>query len=179
MSSSSGAVISDDLDKLLEFVEQDEKIGIAGCTLVSENNELHSSTRTFPKPIHVLLRRLFLAGLIKDSRILREHHLMDWDRQSPRVVDFVEGAFQLIRRSAMQKIGLLDEKMFYGFEDADYCARIKKSNYKTVCYPNFKVKHLLKGITRRNPFNKMAYFHIKSYFRFYRKHRSLINGTNV
>jgi GT2 family glycosyltransferase len=86
----------------------------------------------------------------------------------------VEGAFQLIRKSAIDEIGLLDERMFYGFEDADYCARMLKAGYGVIYDPTFVGKHFLQAITRRNPFTKMAVSHFVSYVRFYRKHRALI-----
>jgi hypothetical protein len=167
-------VVSENFHDLIAYMDSHPDVGILGCTLVSEDNVIHSSTRTYPRPIHVLLRRLEMAGIVRDSRILREHHLAGWDRSGPRVVDFVEGAFKLIRREAVDKVGLLDESMFYGFEDADYCARMEKAGLKVVCYPGFVVRHLLQGITRKNPFNKMAYLHTKSYVIFYRKHRDLI-----
>ncbi len=167
-------MVSKNFSDLIAYMDSHTDVGILGCTLVSEDNEIHSSTRTYPRPIHVLLRRLQMVGIVRDSRILRDHHLERWRRTSPKVVDFVEGAFQLIRVKAVNKVGLLDESMFYGFEDADYCARMEKGGFKVVCYPAFVVRHLLQGITRKNPFNKMAYLHTKSYVTFYRKHRALI-----
>jgi len=167
-------MVSKNFRDLISYMDTHVDVGILGCTLVSADNVRHSSTRTYPRPIHVLLRRLSMAGIVRDSKILREHHLESWSRKGPRVVDFVEGAFQLLRREAVKKVGLLDENMFYGFEDADYCARMEKAGLKVVCYPAFVVKHLLQGITRKNPFNRMAYLHTKSYVIFYRKHRDLI-----
>jgi len=169
-------MVSRNFRDLISYMDTHVDVGILGCTLVSEDNVIHSSTRTYPRPIHVLLRRLTMAGIVRDSKILREHHLEGWSRTGPRVVDFVEGAFQLLRREAVKKVGPLDENMFYGFEDADYCARMEKAGLKVVCYPGFVVRHLLQGITRKNPFNKMAYLHTKSYVIFYRKHRALIKS---
>lgn len=172
-------IASDGFSSLLSYMDGHEDIGILGCTLVSEEGEIHPSARTFPRPIHVFLRRLSYRGLVKNSRILNAHHLGDWDRKEPRKVDMVEGAFQLIRKTAIDEIGLLDDRMFYGFEDADYCARMMKAGYDVICYPSFVAKHFLQGITRKNPFNKMAFIHFISYARFYRKHRRLILGKEL
>ena len=169
-------IISEDFNDLIRYMDKNTDIGILGCSLISDNNELHPSTRTFPRPIHIILRRLSYIGLVKDSSILKKHHLAYWDRKAPMKVDFVEGAFQLIRKEAIDKVGLLDGRMFYGFEDADYCARMIKADYYVVCYPSFVVKHYLQGITRKNPFNMMALRHYLSYMRFYLKHRQLILG---
>lgn len=171
-------IVSNDFGSLITYMDSHPDIGILGCSLISFNNELHPSTRTYPQPIHVFLRRLSYIKFVRNSKILKEHHLESWDRKHPAVVDFVEGAFQLIRREAIERVGLLDESMFYGFEDADYCARMEKAGYKVVCYPSFIVKHFLHGVTRRNPFNKMAYLHTKSYIIFYKKHKKLIESKS-
>lgn len=167
-------IVSGNFNSLLEFMDMHKDVGILGCNLVSFDNISHPSARTYPRPVHIFLRRLSYLGFVKNSRILREHHLESFDKKEPGVVDFVEGAFQLIRREAIEKIGLLNERMFYGFEDADYCARMEKGGYKVVYYPSFIVRHYLQGITRKNPFNRMVYLHTKSYFTFYRLHRDLI-----
>jgi len=171
-------IVSDTLDSLVAYMDARPDVGILGCTLVSVDHQLHPSARTFPRPIHVLLRRLSFTGLVKEGGTLRKHHLADWDRKSPRQVDMVEGAFQLIRKEVIEEIGPLDERMFYGFEDADYCARAAKAGYRVVCHPSFTAIHVLQGITRRNPFGKIAVNHFLSYLRFYRKHRRLILGKD-
>jgi len=159
---------------LLDYLDNHRRVGLLGCSLVSAEGKLHSSARSFPRPVHVLIRRLAMMGLVKNSRLLVSHHLEDWDRREPREVDFAEGAFQIIRRKAFEEVGLLDNRMFYGFEDADYCARMIKHGFQVVCYPAYRACHHLQGITRRNPFSKWAVHHTMSYFRFYFKHRQLI-----
>ena len=163
-------IISENFQSLLDYMDDNPGIGILGCGLTSGDGRLHPSARSFPRPLHILLRRLLLWGVIKKSRTLDEHHLASWDRKIPQEVDFVEGAFQLVRREAILKVGLLDEKMFYGFEDADYCARMKKAGYSVVWYPAFFVRHHLQGMTRKRPLSRLACSHAKSYLRFYVKH---------
>lgn len=169
-------VVSSNMGDLISYMDNNPSAGILGCSLLSYNNELHPSARTFPHPIHVILRRLNLWGFVRESNILKTHHLAYVERKEPAKVDFVEGAFQLIRREVIGKVGLLDEKMFYGHEDADYCARTKKAGYDIMYYPSFEVKHYLSGITRRSIVSKMTYYHLMSYLRFYKKHRNIIKS---
>ena len=163
-------IISENFQALIEYMDQHKEIGLLGCSLASADGRLHPSARTFPRPLHIILRRLLLWGVIKKSRTLNAHHLTTWDRKRPREVDFVEGAFQLVRRKAISKVGVLDEKMFYGFEDADYCARMRKTGYQVVCYPSFIVTHHLQGLTRKHLLSRLTCSHAKSYLRFYIKH---------
>lgn len=169
-------IVSSNMGDLIAYMDHNQSAGILGCSLLSYDNELHPSARTFPHPIHVILRRLNIWGVVGEGNILKSHHLAYTERKEPAKVDFVEGAFQLIRREITRKVGLLDEEMFYGHEDADYCARTIKAGYDIMYYPAFEVKHYLSGITRRRLFSKMAYYHLMSYLRFYRKHRDIIKS---
>jgi len=167
-------IISTNMADLIEYMDEHREAGLLGCSLFSFSDELLDSARTFPHPIHVILRRLKFLGIARESEILKRHHIAYRERKKPVVVDFVEGAFQLIRRDVVEKTGLLDEEMFYGNEDADYCARVTKAGYTVVYFPSFKVRHYHSAITRRNMFSRMSYYHLMSYVRFYRKHRDII-----
>jgi GT2 family glycosyltransferase len=125
-----------------------------------------------------MLRRLAFLGFIRNSRLMKAHHVLLHDSDKPMEVDYVIGAFQLIRRDIFTMVGLLDENMFYGFEDADYCARVKKAGYKVVYYPAFTIKHYVSGITRKKILSKIGiqllFSHFKSYTKFYLKHFDLL-----
>lgn len=155
---------------LIDYMEGNKDIGILGCRMLDRNDEFYHSARTFPGPLAVLIRRLNHYGLFKNSNILRKHLINYYNDVNPIEVDYVIGAFQLIRKKAIDKIGLLDEKMFYGFEDTDYCIRMSKNDFKVVYYPSFSIKHYVGGITKKGVFNKMLFFHIKSYLILLRKH---------
>ncbi len=163
-------ILSTNFKELIDYMDRNQDIAILGCYMLDSNNEFYPSARTFPSPIAVVTRRLSHYGLFKDSPVLRKHHVHHCNDNEPIEVDFVIGAFQLIRKIAMDKVGLLDENMFYGFEDADYCYRMKKNGLKVVYYPSFSIKHHVQSLSKRNIINKMLYFHINSYIRLLTKY---------
>lgn len=55
--------------------------------------------------------------------------------------DYLIGAIQLIRKEVFDVIGLLDENIFYGPEDADFCLRAKRAGFDVLCSPNIRVTH--------------------------------------
>ena len=61
-------------------------------------------------------------------------------------VDSVVGAFMLMRRSVLEKVGYFDEDYFLYGEDIDLCFRVKKAGFKVMYVPQVKIKHV-KGIS--------------------------------
>lgn len=64
-------------------------------------------------------------------------------------LDYVSGCAMLIRRPVFEKIGLLDEKYFLYFEDADFCLRAQKAGFQIVVEPRAVVRHRLAATTQR------------------------------
>jgi len=60
---------------------------------------------------------------------------------NPPEIDYVSGAAMLIKREVVDKIGLLDERFFMYFEDADFCVRAKKAGFKISVNPNTVFEH--------------------------------------
>jgi GT2 family glycosyltransferase len=65
----------------------------------------------------------------------------------PRTVDAISGCALLVRRTAVDSIGLLDESLFIYFEDMDWCLRAGGAGYESVVVPRARVLHLGQGST--------------------------------
>lgn len=171
--------VSDNFADLIHYLDASPDVGLLGVKQITFDNQPYPSARTFPSLKHVMMRRLSFLPSVRESRTMKDHHLVDIDQDRPVEIDYTIGAFQLIRNELFPIVGLLDEKMFYGFEDADYCARIKKAGYKIVRYPFFTIKHYVQGLTRKRKSIsltglKLLFHHFISYSRFYIKHHDII-----
>jgi len=60
---------------------------------------------------------------------------------SPREVDFVTGCAMLVRRAALEQVGLLDERFFAYYEDAEWCVRMRRAGFKVVHVPEARLWH--------------------------------------
>jgi hypothetical protein len=172
-------LISEEFDGLIQYMDSSPEIGLLGVKQMTSDNKLYPSARTFPSPRHIIMGRLSFFSFIRESSTLKGYYLSHLTQDKPVTVHYVIGSFQLIRREMFSTVGLLDSNMFYGFEDADYCARIRKAGYKVIYYPLFTIKHHVQGRTRgKNLFSKKGMFllfhHFRSYSRFYKKHRDLL-----
>ena len=86
---------------------------------------------------------------------------------------YVIGACQMFWRKVVDTVGMLDEHIFYGPEDADWCIRIKLAGWKTHCLNNHTIMHDYRRSTRRSPFSKLGRMHMKALLYFYWKHKRL------
>lgn len=170
--------VSKNFIDIIKYMDSTPQVALLGVQQITFNNQPYPASRTFPLIRDIVLRRLAFLGFIRNSRHMKAHHLLFHDHDRPVEVDYVIGAFQLIRRDIFSLVGLLDETMFYGFEDADYCARLKKAGYKVIYYPAYTIKHYVSGITRKKLLSKIGiqllFSHFKSYARFYLKHFDLL-----
>lgn len=156
------------IDTLVEFMERKEVVGLVGPKLIYPNGDLQYSCRKFPTVLSKVFRRVpfhFARSFLEDEEY------RDWDHSSVREVDYVIGACQLIRRDTLEEVGYLDDKMFYGPEDVDYCLRLRKANWKIVYNPKAEVIHDEQRITRRKLFSKITWKHITALVRYFRKHK--------
>lgn len=122
------------------------RVGLVGPKLVAPDGTLQYSCRRFPTLADKLLRRLpaRCGAAVTDDVELRW-----WDHAGVRPVDYVIGACQLIRKTALDEVGLLDERIFYGPEDVDLCLRLHRAGWGVEYVPEAVVVHLERRVTRR------------------------------
>jgi hypothetical protein len=76
----------------------------------------------------------------------------------------------MARKEVMEEVGLLDEKFFMYWEDADLCLRIKKKGWHIFCVPEARVIHYEGKSTKRRSRSRLIIEFNKSAYRYYRKH---------
>lgn len=110
------------LKKMIEAGESDKKIGILGCKILYPDGSLQN-----------------LGGYLKKWKIELE---LNENKKEIFEVDHVMGAFIIIKRETINKIGLLDEIYSpYLLEDTDYCLRAKKKGWRVVSVPYVNIIH--------------------------------------
>jgi N-acetylglucosaminyl-diphospho-decaprenol L-rhamnosyltransferase len=97
-------------------------------------------------------------------------------------VDAVNGAFMLVRRSALDEVGLFDEGYWMYMEDLDLCYRFARAGWTTWYEPSVSVLHVKGGSSGANRRPRLNYAFHYGMYRFYRKHyapgrNALVNGA--
>ena len=83
--------------------------------------------------------------------------------------DYVTGCGMLIRRKVIEVIGLLDERFFMYYEDADFCKRARDRGFRILCVPAAKMWHSVSTTARRDAITAL-YWRARGQALFYRKH---------
>jgi GT2 family glycosyltransferase len=159
------------IDGLINLLEKDEHIGLCGCKLISSKGEVQLSCRKFPS-IRYKLYNLLASRNIMISSNESQFYKQEMNGENPFEVDYVIGACQLFRKNMLDEVGYLDEHIFYGPEDADFCLRIKKAGRKVVYLPTVSLIHHYQQISNKKIISKMSFSHAKALAYYFFKHHS-------
>jgi len=160
------------IDRLVEYLEQNPKSGLVAAKLTDIDGNLQYTCRKYPTIVSKFLRRVPFNWT---RRLLSEEEMHNWDHTCIREVDYVIGACQLTRKSIIDEIGLLDENIFYGPEDIDFCLRIWQAGYKVVYNPEAIIIHDEQRITKRKLLSRISWEHTKGLVYFFWKHKYLFS----
>ena len=121
------------IDKLYKFAKEKAGAGVVGSRLLNPDGSIQASCFRFPTIISAINE--YWLG----QRGLTAKYIPD--NSTPTQVDVVVGASFLITPQAIKKVGLLDERFFFFFEDLDYCRRVYKEGLKVYYLPESEVVH--------------------------------------
>lgn len=163
------SLLQSSLKPLIEFADVHLEIGVLGGKILNPDESIQYSCRTFPHPVAALFRHTLLGKLWPKNPFVREYLLSDWDHDSFREVDWVSGAFMLVRKEMTEKIGFFDERFFMYSEDMDLCYRAHEARWKVAFFPGAVMTHAIGRSSDQAPFRMTIQFH-RSMYRFFIKH---------
>ena len=160
---------SDVLRKVVTFANQDKNIGVLGPKLVRLDGSLDlACRRSFPTPEISFYRLTGLSKLFPKHHRFGKYNLTYLDEDETAEVDSVVGAFMLVRKQAIETVGLLDESFFMYGEDLDWAYRVKAAGYKVIYFPEVSVLHIKRASSRQFPRSKVEFWRAMEIF--YRKY---------
>lgn len=132
--------------RMLEFMdqiqpEQAKQTAIIGPKITYPDGTLQPSCRRFPTLASQLLILLKIHNIWPNLKPLRSYFMSDMDYSKTQEVDQVMGACFLIKKSALEQIGLFDEQFFIWFEEVDYCKRAKEKGFNVVYLATAHIVH--------------------------------------
>ena len=156
------------IDHVLDLLESNSSIGIAGCRLEREDGTFdHAARRSFPTPLGALAHFTGIGRHPRAPTWLSQYRA-PWVECGP--VDAVNGAFMLIRRRALGEVGLFDEGYWMYMEDLDLCYRFGEAGWITWYDAGATVLHVKAGSSGRYRKPRLDYAFHYGMLRFYRKH---------
>jgi N-acetylglucosaminyl-diphospho-decaprenol L-rhamnosyltransferase len=165
------------LDRMLDLIASDPSIGIAGCRLEREDGTFdHAARRSFPTPLGALGHFTGIGRRDSAPGRLAQYRATSVERGP---VDAVNGAFMLMRREALDEVGLFDEGYWLYMEDLDLCYRFAQAGWVTWYEPDVTVIHVKAGSSGAIRSPRVNYAFHYGMFRFYRKHYAPTRGRVV
>lgn len=129
-------------DALLAAASEHPETGIFAPRIEDEDGHTHVSCFRFPNPASELIRGA-ASGPV--TRLLSRYHVpLEMPRDSSDI-EWASFACILLRSSVLDNVGPMDEGYFLYFEDAEYCWRAQKANFRIRYVPNARVVHFRGG----------------------------------
>jgi hypothetical protein len=159
------------IERLLNYLQSNERIGMVGGLLVNpDGTEQRGGRRTMPTPWSAFVR---VIGLTRFSAISpKSFKNFDLHKQplpkNPIEVEAISGACMLVKREALEDVGLWDEGYFLHCEDLDYCMRFNKKGWGIGFVPDASIMHEHGACSRTRPIFVEWHKH-KGMMRFYWK----------
>lgn len=143
---------------LASALDEAADLGAVGPRLVNPDGSLYPSARTFPSLVDAVGHGL-LGLVAPQNRFTRRYRLLDWDHAQPARVDWVSGAFFLVRRDAWDAVGGFDPAYFMYMEDVDLCWRLGRAGWAVGYEPGGEVMHTQGVSADLHPYRMLAAHH--------------------
>ncbi len=136
------------LTTLVRYLDAHPEVGAVGPRLLNTDGSLQPNGARFPNPLQDFL-------VVSELRFISRKAFERWSRMRDDFdadceLDVVSGACMMVRREAIEKVGVLDEDFFMFYEEVEWCWRIKKAGWKVVYVSAAEVVHHWMGSVRQD-----------------------------
>jgi GT2 family glycosyltransferase len=153
-------VQEDTFIKCMRYMDDHADAGCLGVKMIDgKGNYLPESKRALPTPVVSFYKVFGLSALFPRSRRFGRYHLGYLNADEIHDVDVISGAFMFIRKSALEKTGLLDEDFFMYGEDIDLSYRFRLAGFRNVYFPNTTIIHYKGESTKKSSINYVLVFY--------------------
>lgn len=153
-------VPEDCFTKCIRFFNTHADAGAVGIKMIDGSGKfLKESKRAFPSPLTSLFKLFGLSQLFPRSKLFSKYHLGHLDENENNEVDVLAGAFMMIKKEVLEKVGSFDETFFMYGEDVDLSYRIQKSGFKNYYVSDSSIIHFKGESTRKGTMNYVRMFY--------------------
>ena len=172
------------IQKLYNYIKEreNENIGLVAPRLNNPDGSLQHTAYRFHKWSTPIYRRTFLGKTEKGKKHLKEFVMSDWDHNSTKEVDWVQGSCFISPKKLLEDINYFDEQYFMYMEDMDLCRKMNLAGKKVIYYPETQAIHLHRKESAEGSWhqvftNKLTRIHIHSWLKYMWKFRKA--GRNL
>jgi N-acetylglucosaminyl-diphospho-decaprenol L-rhamnosyltransferase len=168
-------LVGDALDKLVAFADEHPEAAVVGPKLLNTDGTLQRSVRGEPTLWRLATEYLFIRKLAPRSKLLNPLYRGDFDHDRVAEVDWLFGPALLVRREAVDAVGLFDEDFFMFSEEVDWMTRFRRAGWSVMFFPDAEVVH----IGGASHGGRMYVENLRGHLRWFAKHRGAKDAERV
>ena len=164
----------------VRHMDETPEAGLGGCRLVGRDGEPQPSSRCFHTVLGDAIVLTGLAARYPHSRLFGRFDRTWADMSRPARVDWVPGAFTILRPEALRKVGAFDPAFFLYYEEVDLCLRFQRAGIPVWYWPDIVVVHIggessrqLKSLEFSPRAAQVVLWRMRSTLLYYRKHHGI------
>ncbi|HNS20231.1 MAG TPA: glycosyltransferase family 2 protein [Sedimentisphaerales bacterium] len=162
-------VLDGAIAKTVAFADAHPDVAVVGCRVMNPDRTLQPTCFMYPSLLNMVLSATYLYKLFPRSRLFGRERMTWWQRDDERDVDVVTGCFMLVRREAIEQVGVMDEQFFMYAEETDWCYRFRQAGWRLLFSPVGEIIHLGGQSSKRVGVEMTVQLRL-SILRFLRKH---------
>jgi GT2 family glycosyltransferase len=157
------------IDVVRRLFQERARLGVVGLKLINPDGTLQHSARRFYSLPDIVIRRTPLKRVPPMRRLERSHLLEGQWAGGPFEADWVMGTGFVVRRSAFDQVGRMDEGYFLYFEEVDLCARMWVHGWRVLAVPEVELVHDHQRHSQAGIWSSSGQTHLRSMARFFTK----------
>jgi GT2 family glycosyltransferase len=167
------------VEELTKTLKEDDRAGIVAPRLLYPDGSVQPSCKKFPTITIKILKYLPFRKLnaLGEAMELYPSYIYSKDFKEVIPVNYCISAWWLVRKDALDKIGLFDERIFYAPEDVDLCLRMWLKDFKVLYDPRAEVVHHTQRLSKKNL--RIALLHLNGLIYYFAKYRYLFSRKRI
>ena len=157
------------LNALVAFADAHPEAAVVGPRLRYPDGRLQRSVRGFPTLWRLATEFLYLRKLAPNTSALNAFYAGGFDHREVREAEVLMGAVWLVRRQAIEQVGLADDAFFLFSEETDWAYRFVQAGWKLLFFPGAEATHVYAASHKGRLFVE----NLRGQLRFLRKHRGI------
>jgi len=135
-------ILDNAISKAISFSDTHPEAAVVGCRVLNPDRTLQLSCSMFPSLLNWVLFITYLYKLFHKNKFFGRERMSWWARNDIQEVEVVTGCFMLVRREAIEQVGMMDERFFMYAEEIDWCYRFRMAGWKNLFTPDAEIIHL-------------------------------------
>jgi GT2 family glycosyltransferase len=144
-------VLENAIQKTVRFADNHPEAAVLGCKAYNADMSLQPTCFMYPSLLNLFLLSTYLYKLFPRNRFFGREFMSWWDRGDVREVEVVTGCFMLVRKTAIEQVGMMDNSYFMYAEETDWCYRFGRAGWKKIFYPEAVIIHYGGMSSSKNP----------------------------